>query len=320
MRKSILTLTVMSIALSACQSMKSETVSYTSPYAVPYGFGIGDETLPSFMSSAIIVDLSGKLWLPEGEGPFPVVLWGHPTTISESLAKWRRDLRDGLIAEGIGVFFNNSYAGRGLPRKATGRYLNSYSRYVDAVRALEALAKHPKIDPERIGISGASFGANVAMRLQWEAYMAQMQPDGLRYAAHVPIYPPCNAIIKDYKSTGAPMLILIGEKDWNYASRCEDRAAELRQAGGQIDLVIYPGAYHCFISTMTPRMVNAPVYGDCGTETIDKAKGFSMRNLDTVKGGYPGCIKPQGMCGSNRAATADALKRTVAFFAEHLRK
>lgn len=312
MRK-VLTAALVALSLSACQTMKSETFHYTSTN-VPGNFWTHDRTPTSFP-----ITLSGKLYLPEGEGPFPVVVWGPPTTRnSDALAQWRRDLRNNLISEGIGIFFNDSYTGRGLHGKVTAKYLNSASRYVDGVRILNALAKHPKIDPKRIGISGASYGANIAMRLQWEGYMNQIQPDGFRYAAHVPIYPPCNAIIKNYKSTGAPMLILIGEKDYNDANRCKSRVAELREAGAQVDLVIYPNAYHCFIASFPPRMVNTPVYRDCGTKVLDKAVGYSVRI--NAKSGYPSCIRPQGMCGGNSSVTSDALKRTVTFFAKHLQK
>ena len=314
MRKSILALVWAAFALSACQTMKSETLHYTSTDLPGGGSWVYNLT-----PSVFPVTLSGKLWLPEGAGPFPVVIWVHGTTLnSNDYARWRRDLRNGLINKGIGIYFNDSYTGRGLPRKSTAKKLNAYSRYMDGIRALGALAKHPKIDPKRIGISGSSFGANVAMRLQWETYMAQMQPDGIRYAAHVSIYPPCSAIIKDFQSTGAPLLILTGEKDYNDANRCRDRVAERRKVGAQIDLIIYPGAHHCFISSALPRMIDTPVYTDCGVEFIDKESGFFATM--NAKRPWPDCIRPQGMCGGDRSAAADALKRTVAFFAEHLCK
>ena len=196
------------------------------------------------------------------------------------------------------------------------------------MRALVALAGHPRVDPQRIGVSGASWGANVAMRLQWESFVAKVLPPGLRYAAHVPIYPPCSAIIKDYTSTGAPMLILIGEKDYNDASRCKDRVAELRQAGARIDLVTYPGAHHGFLASVPPRMVETPVYRDCMPYTVDRANGvLEMKFGSTAdmpvkelvgRMFKSGCIEPRGMIGGNGAATRDALKRMIAFFAANL--
>jgi len=146
--------------------------------------------------SSFPLNLFGKPHLPEGNGPFPVVVRVHPTTQgSDSNARWRSNPRNALLNKEVGIFFSDSYTGRGLPRRNTARYLNISSRYIDGVRMLVALASHPKINADRIGISGASFGAEISMRLQWKNYMDQVQPDGFRYAAHVPIYPPCNAII-----------------------------------------------------------------------------------------------------------------------------
>ena len=69
MRKILATVFV-ALALSACQTMKSETFHYTSTN-VPGNFWSYNETLTSFP-----ITLSGKLHLPQGEGPFPVVVWG----------------------------------------------------------------------------------------------------------------------------------------------------------------------------------------------------------------------------------------------------
>ena len=309
----VIAITFVAFAVSACQtSMKGETFKYTSTN-VPSDFWSQAGYLAHFP-----INLSGKLFLPEGKGPFPVVVWGPPSTIkSNALALWRSDLRNALISNNIGIFFNDSYTGRGLPRKVNSNTLNSASRYLDGVRILNALSKHPKINPNKIGISGASYGANIAMRLQWEYYMNMVQPDGLRYAAHVAIYPPCSTRIKGYKSTGSPMLIFIGEQDYNKVERCRERLKELRQDGAQIELVTYPGVYHCYIASFSPRMVTTPVYSECGLQIIDIELGYKYRDIAEKK--WPFCVKKQGMCGGNRSATKDTLDRTIAFFVEHLK-
>ena len=309
----VLTLVLISFTLIACQTAGSKKFSYTSTNVV------GEYWSPYFKKeTSFPINLSGKLYLPEGEGPFPVVVWGSPTTRdSEALAQWRSDLRSELLSNGIGIIINDSYTGRGLGKRVTSGRLNSSSRYFDNARLLGALSKHPKIDARRIGIAGASYGANIAMRLQWEYYMDKVLPNGPRYAAHVPIYPPCNAIIKSYESTDAPMLILIGEKDYNDANRCKDRVRELRADGAKVDLVIYPGAYHCFLSTSPVRLVYTPVYKNCGIKVLDVELGYEDRiNVRAVKNGQ--CYENQGMCGGNSLARRDALKRTVSFFVKNL--
>jgi len=313
------------LALTACQTTKSEIVRYTSA-DVSTRFVLSNRKLRSDFP----VELHGKLFLPEAEGSVPVVVWVHPTTFNNpTLAGWRYNLRNELAKEGIGIFFADSYTGRGLGKRNTGRGSNTVSRYVDAMRALMALADHPGIDPERIGIAGASFGANVAMRLTYESFAAQVLPDGLRYAAHVAFYPPCSAVIRNYESTGAPMLVLIGDKDYGDYKRCEDRVEERRQTGAQADIVVYPGAYHGFISSQPVKLSRTPVYRDCGIRTLDKERGVLEMKFGSTKGmtigalyrrrNESGCIEPEGYVGGNWAATKDALQRTVAFFAEHLK-
>lgn len=308
----LLALALVTAVLAACQTTKSEKLSYTSTNVAGEFWASHNKMPKSFP-----ITLSGKLYLPQGDGPHRVVVWGPPTTRdSDALAEWRNSLRSALLARNIGIVFNDSYSGRGLGKRATSGALNSSSRYLDSARLLDALAKHPRIDPGRIGIAGASYGANIAMRLQWEYYMQKVLPGGPRYAAHVPIYPPCNAIIRNYESTGAPMLILIGDKDYNDASRCRKRVEELRADGADVDLVVYPNTYHCFLASFPVRLVHTPVYRDCGTKVLDKEMGYEERINVRVFGHK--CVREQGMCGGNYSARSDALKRVVEFFDKHL--
>ena len=112
------------------------------------------------------------------------------------------------------------------------------------------------------------------------------------------------------------MLILIGDKDYNDASRCKKRVEELRADGADVDLVIYPNAYHCFLASFPVKLVNTPVYRDCGTKVLYKEMGYAGRINVRVRGAQ--CVKKQGMCGGNYTAQKDALERVVGFFTRHL--
>ncbi len=260
----LFTLLCACLLLSSCQTLKGERVAYTSANVETEYWAYSKPVKTEFPFK-----LSGHLFLPEGPGPHPVVVWGSPTThMSPNLSQWRHDLRSGLLERGIGIVFNDSYTGRGFAGKVTNKRLNSASRYFDNTRLLGALAAHPRIDPARIGIAGASYGANIAQRLNWEYYMNKTRPDGLRYAAHVAIYPLCSQKILDYESTGAPMLIFIGKEDYNDATRCHDRVRELKAAGTQVELIEYPATYHCYLSSSSVKLVNTPVYRRCGIQVL----------------------------------------------------
>lgn len=113
----------------------------------------------------------GHLLVPEGPGPFPAVMvvFYEPET---ALGKGKpdRDFALQLFREGFAVL---SLGTTEASRKKT------YSLYHPSLQAAEvqplsmlacaaaqariALARHPKVDPERIGITGHSFGGKWAL-------------------------------------------------------------------------------------------------------------------------------------------------------------
>ena len=162
------------------------------------------------------VALEGRLFLPGGHGPFPVVVWQHGSDSldSASAVQWSGRLRDALAARGIGLFVLDSHSGRGIGHTmADQTQLSGASRTVDALRALEALARDKRIDPARIGHAGWGSGgrSSAAIRASHEPYAASVLPGGPRYAAHAALYPFCGYRFERYESAaGAPLLFLLG--------------------------------------------------------------------------------------------------------------
>lgn len=112
-------------------------------------------------------------------------------------------------------------AGKGLP--ASPR--DQLSRVFEA---LEMLAADPRIDPQRIGIMGVSYGGTLALLASSEA-LARHHARSRRFAAHLPLYPVCwrhHAIAEGrpiswkgfdrsvYREvTRRPVHILVGDRD-----------------------------------------------------------------------------------------------------------
>ena len=281
------------------------------------------------------ITLEGRLTLPEGDGPFPVVVWQHGSgpPYHKDYAEFRAGLRDGLAAERIGLFIADSYTARAIKETATdqGR-LSSASRVTDALRAMDALSRHPRIDPARIGISGRSYGGVVAIRTSHEPYSAVVVPGRARYAAHVAFYPGCPSDFERYEPTGAPVLVLLGEAD-DYTDHgpCLKQADRMRKAGGSVETVVYPEAHHGFIGSKAVHWdKKAWQFNNCPTGVqrqdgeveypgIGSSEGITGREFvrRVVKSG---CVKRGAHIGRNDAAAEDSLKRTVAFFATHLKK
>jgi dienelactone hydrolase len=125
------------------------------------------------------------------------------------------------------------------------------SAVAEAYGALQLLAKDSRIDASRIAIVGFSFGGEVAHLSAFERLRAALVPGQMRFAAHVAYYPAgVNGVVAGQGAyTGAPILMLLGDKDDNLP--IPKAEAYLTYAGAgtarpPIDVLIYPGAYHAW--------------------------------------------------------------------------
>lgn len=155
---------------------------------------------------------------------------------------------------GFATLTYDSFSARGLSQSAvvgsrTGPPLAS--GVADAFAALHFLAGHPRIEAERIGIVGFSFGGEVAHLAAFEVLRAVMATGSSRFAAHVATYPggSYGARAEADAYTGAPILMLLGEKDDNRpVAKVEGYLAYASGAGhpAPITAVVYPGAFHAW--------------------------------------------------------------------------
>ena len=327
------------LALAACQTTTPESAAVNEPAykkmeTIKYVSTNVNSFHDVFQGNAVYnVTLKGKLYLPQGEGPFPVVVWQHGSGPPDSSngAKWRSGLKSGLMQEQIGLFIANSYSGRGI--RSTSRnqsLLSGTSRVVDAMMALDSLAKHPRVDADKIGISGNSYGGMVSYRVTHKPHIDKILPNGPRYAAHVPISPACNGQFERYESTGAPILILTGEKDdWTPAQPCVDLVKKHKADGVDADIIVYPDSHHGFHSTSSVRYKSQVINPKgCGIYTFTREgftemAGVSTKDIVDQRKFHKhlletGCLTRGAHSGGNAKAAKDALQQTVAFFVKHL--
>lgn len=278
------------------------------------------------------VALHGRLYLPEGDGRFPVVIYQHGSGSpdNENYNAYRNQLREGLAARGIGFFLADSYSGRGIHETSREQgQLSRASRVIDAFRALEALSEHPRVDPARIGITGTSFGGQVGFLTSHEHWAGAVLPGGPRFAAHLPLYPSCATNPDPYQPTGAPLLFLLGASDdYTDPGPCLVLVEEWKAAGVNVDVVAYPGAHHGFISS---RQVywheDAWEFNDCppgriGPDGEYRSPAFSSEGItwvELVRLGARACGKRGVHIGRDNRAAQDALERSISFFGSHLK-
>lgn len=90
------------------------------------------------------------------------------------------------------------------------------SAVAEAYAALRLLANDPRIDASRIAIVGFSFGGEVAHLAAFERLRTALVPGEMQFAAHVAYYPAgVYGLMAQQDYTGAPILMLLGEKDDN---------------------------------------------------------------------------------------------------------
>ena len=275
--------------------------------------------------------LTGTLYLPKTEGRHPVVVVQHGSGQPDhpNYQPWKDDLRDALLAKGIGSFFADSYSGRGISETTRNQgQLSRASRVVDALMALDALAKRPDVDPAKIGVTGFSFGGTVSNLTANETFVSKVLPGGPRFAAHVPIYPGCGSKFENHVATGAPVLMLVGAADdYTDPAFCDINAEGMRNHGASVEIVKYDNARHGFISDRDVwwyeqawQFNDCPqqVIGDDGEERAGEYISVGKSWTEFVGSMAKGCGKRGAHIGRNGHAATDGLTRTVEFFTTHL--
>jgi dienelactone hydrolase len=237
------------------------------------GFGIPDAAAQPVRFPSVSVgnvpagpELTGWLYRPAGEGPFPALVLAHPCNgVSGHTLSWARLLASwgyvSLAPDSFGPRGEKSVCGRG--RAVTGS-----ARVADVAGAMDWLNSQPFVKRNTIGLIGHSHGGSTTMRAaQVNFALAQR---GLRVA--VAYYPLCSAQFD--RDVAVPPLILLGDKDdWTPAEECRRLQAAGFAQPSLVEAVYYRNAFHSFDNWLI------------GDRTITVADGKSHRLVyDDVAG------------------------------------
>ena len=193
----------------------------------------------------------------------------------------------------------------------------------DAYNALRLLSTHPRIDKNRIGVMGSSKGGAVSMMSAWEPVRKAMVDDDLKFALHIALYPFCYGL-EHIQMTGAPMLVLIGEKDdWTPAERCVDCIEEIQGAGYDARITVYQNAYHAFDSDNKVVYLKR-AFNTTKCQAVIKANGLAVEvtsglPMDTpeqLKKVWESCTTRGVHYGKNDSAKEQSLEQVKRFVTE----
>ena len=248
--------------------------------------------------------LPAVLRLPPGEGRVPAVIVVHGTGGVQ--AGRVSGISQMLTRAGFATLETDSWTPRNVdPVLNRGQRPGTLAALPDIYGALRFLAAHPRVQPDRIGITGLSWGAILAMRTAREAVQQAYAGTGPRFAAFVAFYPGCalwdpveGVTAGEFDEgwpTGPLLILAAGRDDYDLRAGGADCSAFLEAIPGgpptRASLHIYPNATHGWD-------VGAPA----------SAWDPAARNL---RGGTVRLIPDPGV-------TVDAQGRLIAFMRRHL--
>lgn len=319
--------TLLAIAAVVLVAAGSASASETLPYPGYRPDSIADIYQDNWKISED--QLSGELHLPAGDGPFPAVVLQHGSGHPRNLNPWYDKVVPALLDAGIAALIANSYTGRGISGTSEDqRQLSKAARIVDAMMALKALAAHPKIDGDRVGVTGYSFGGIVSTETADRRTVAAVLGPDLKFAAHLPVYPSCGSHRAKIDMTGSPMLFLAGgQDDYTPAEFCEEYLPKLKAAGVPAEIKVYDDAGHGFVKVQDRYLHNAATFNDCGISTISEEGYHEIHGMSEKGMSWAEMIvKAFKKCGSRgaslygtRESQRQALEDTVGFFKRTLK-
>lgn len=197
--------------------------------------------------SAKRADLVAEYYRPATMAPpFPGVV------VCEGLGgvKTARERRYGrfLAQNGAAALVLDSFATRGYgdalhPIRAIN--VTESMMLADAFAALKWLAAQEEVDEKNIHIIGFSYGGMIAFLTAYEQIARHFAPDGERFASHINYYGPTAPRLEDYRTTGAPVVLLNGELDANVNfKRLDQIAQDLESGGSPVTNRIFENTYH----------------------------------------------------------------------------
>jgi dienelactone hydrolase len=164
-------------------------------------------------------------------------------------------------AMGVATFVIDSFTARGIVSTQDDQgQLGRLAMIIDAYRALAVLAKHPRIDPERIVLMGSSRGGQATLYASLARFQRMHGPSNLAFAAYIPFYPDCRtSFITDNDVSNKPIRIFHGlADDYNPVDACRLYVERLRKAGKDVQLSEYADAHHVFDGRAFQKPVTVP--------------------------------------------------------------
>jgi len=306
----------------SAQSIPKEIAARTEIYAIP-SLTISDQQFLTGDTNGKQVTVAGEFRIAQGTGKLPVVVLMHGSSgVGAGMDPWVRHLN----SMGISTFVIDGFSGRGLTAVGPNQALLGRLNFIlDIYRSLEILAKHPRVDPDRIVLMGFSRGGQAALYASLDRFQKLWNKSGAQFAAYIPFYPDCSTTYAtDTDITARPIRIFHGTPDdYNPVASCKEYLVRLQQAKRDVVLTEYSDSEHGFdaglLGVRTSSVSsNAQTVRNC---RIKEGEGGVLMNDDTkTPFTYKdGCVALDPHVGGN-PVTAQEARKAVSDFLQALFK
>jgi len=197
--------------------------------------------------------LTAWVFQPAGRAPSGTVIALHgcgglyATTGSRKghLNARHQAMADLLVAQGYAAVFPDSLTSRGesslCAQKIGTRKIDQAERRADALAALDWVAAQTWAQAQRIGLLGWSHGGSAVLAAT-DMARTEVRGRALQPAVAIAFYPGCSAALKSGYRMGAPLVLMLGEKDdWTPPGPC---IALGKAVGAEVN--VYADSYHDF--------------------------------------------------------------------------
>jgi len=267
-------------------------------------------------SEAQATTVSGQLRIAQGSGRLPVVVLIHGSGgMGPNIEMWAKEYNAG----GISTFAIDGFTGRGLTQTSTNQALLGRLNFIlDIYRGLDVLAKHPRVDPQRIALMGFSRGGQAALYASLKRFHQLWNKSGVAFAAYVPFYPDCaTTFVGDTDTAEAPIRVFGGTMDdYNPIAPCKAYAARLKAAGRDVEVTEYPNAQHSFDNPLGPTTPTLSPQSQSvrNCKIVEEPVGLLVNAASKEPFTYKdGCVQLGPHLGHDPEATAQAKQAVLGF-------
>lgn len=254
------------------------------------------------------VTVGAELRLANVPGRQPAVVLVHGSSgMGANGEMWMRDLN----AMGVATLAIDGFTGRGITTTGANQaQLGRLNLALDAYKALDVLARHPRIDPQRVVLMGFSRGGQATLFASLKRFHETWNRSGIRYLGYIPFYPDCMTQYQGDLQLDAPVRIQHGlADDYNPAAPCKAYVDRLQKAGQDVQISLYEGAHHGFDSPLAPQ----PAVPAKGSQTVracsirEEAPGRLVNQATGQVFSYQdACVQRDPQVGHDPAATERA--------------